>query len=750
MALTADARRLCSQSTPRMRRWCSWLAATATLFSLSTAAENGADDKAAKGPIGQFLTVTSPIDDRVVARISNVAQKLQHQAVQEQREAILVLEIPAGTSGFHHVQALSRALTSNQLSQVRTVAWVPQTVTGPNVLVALSCREIVIHPDAELGDIGRGKPLEPEDQQIALAIAQKRHNPRVSTALVQAMIDPAEQVWRVRTKTNGGNVETRTVTRGELESLRNTGMVIESAEIIKEAGTLGVFRGATARNLEVLVTNTATTRPDIAALYNLPREALREPPQEREYRQVRVIRLEGMITTLQQTFIERQIQRAVQAGAELLLFEIDSPGGELLASTNLAKTIADLDPQKVRTIAYVPKMAISGAAIVALGCDEIYLHPDAKIGDAGPIALGPGGQFERAPEKILSILRVDMKLLAEKKGRPVALAEAMADRELKVFQAVNRDTGRVWYLSEEEIRAAGGEWIAGPQVREANGDLLLTVDGRRAHELLLAEQPVNDFEELRGRLGIAAEMRLVAVEQTWVDTLVFVLNRPGVTILLFVLGLSCLYLEFQFPSGILGILAVVSFALFFWSRFLGGTAGWLEIILFLLGMGCLAMEIFVVPGFGVFGISGVLMVLASLVMASQTFGNWEPNADLYQLGRTMGIFVVAVIMVGVIGTVLGRFLPHVPLFEGALLTPPQQAVEPRLRPSDVGADDARGSGESLLGKQGQSLSFLRPAGKARIDGRVVDVVSDGPFISEGAEVEVVQVTGNRVVVRARV
>ena len=83
--------------------------------------------------------------------------------------------------------------------------------------------------------------LEPEDQQIALAVAQKRHNPLVSTALVRAMFDPQEQLWRIRTRSAAGQVETRTVTRHELESLRNTGVVIESADVIKEAGVRGVI-----------------------------------------------------------------------------------------------------------------------------------------------------------------------------------------------------------------------------------------------------------------------------------------------------------------------------------------------------------------------------------------------------------------------------------------------------------------------------------------------------------------------------
>lgn len=726
-----------------------WLLLASVWIPGILAAELAAQEQAAKLPVGQFLTLTSPVNDRTLARVTNVAQDLLQKAAQEDREAVLVLEIQPGTSPFHHVQALSRLLTSSALERVRTVAWVPQTVTGPNVLLALSCREIVLHPEAELGDISRGQPLEPEDLQLALAIPQKRLNNRISTALVQAMCDPAVQLWRVRLRREGNLLETRTATRDELEALRNAGLAIESAEVIKEAGVLGVFRGSTARTLEILVHHTAENRPDVAALYHLPREALREPPAELAYRKVRLIRLEGVITTLLETFIERQIDRAVRDGAELLIFEIDSPGGELLASTNLAKTIAALETRRIRTVAYVPEQAISGAAIVALGCDEIYMHPTAKLGDAGPIGIGPGGQFERAPEKVLSLLKVDLRHLAERKGRPVALAEAMADRQMKVFQVTHRDSGRVWYLSEQELQAGGGEWLPGPQVRELNGELLLTVDGRRAHELLLAERPVNDFEDLRARLGLPAEMRLVAVEKTWVDTLVFVLNRPFFTVLLFVLGLSCLYLEFQFPSGLFGILSALSFALFFWSRFLGGTAGWLEVILFLLGAGCLAIELFIVPGFGVFGVSGIVMILASIVMASQTFGNWEPNADWYQLGRSLGLFVTAVATVGILGLLLGRFLPHVPLLEGALLTPPQpHDDEVKLRlPGDV--DESRASAYALLGKSGTTVTFLRPAGKARIEGRLVDVVSEGPFIPEGAEVDVVEVSGNRVVVRAR-
>ncbi len=705
-----------------------------------------------KAPVGQFLTITSPIDDALTARVSNAANELLQRARREDRTGVLVLELKPGTSQLHQVQALARLLTSSQFAALRTVAWVPETVTGPNVLAALACKEIVIHPDAELGDLSRGQTLEPEDEQLMLALAQKRVNPRVSAALVQAMIDPKQQLWRVRIQSGEGDksrIETRAATRAEVETLRQTGAVIEQADVIKEAGVVGLFRGGVMRDLDILVSHVAQDRLEVARLYHLPREAMREQAVLAADRKVRLIRVRGVIDTLQESFLVRQIDRAVQGGASTIIFEIESPGGELLASINLAQAIADLAEKKIQTIAYVPQQALSGAAIISLGCDEIYMRANATIGDAGPIEVRVGAPFERAPEKVLSLLRAELKKLADRKGRPVALCEAMADRSLKVYQATNRDNGRVWYLSEAEINNSGGEWIAGPLVRESADDLLLTLDGQRAQELLIAEDTVADLDDLKVKLGLPANLRLRPIEQNWVDAVVFILNSPSMVVFLFVIGIGSLYLEMHFPSGLFGILSCVCFALFFWSKFLGGTAGWLEVVLFAVGAGCLALELFVLPGFGVFGLSGILLMLASVVMASQSWGNLEPWRDLRQLTYTLGTMMGAVVAVGVMGLALGRLLPRMPLFEGMVLSPPgaeQTTDEPQLAP-EFQPERATAATSNWLGVSGTAASLLRPAGKASLRGRLVDVVSEGPFIPEGTPVEVVHVAGNRIVVR---
>lgn len=741
---------------------CSRLLFAAVLIAIGTGFVSAQDEAQEKrreaAPLGRFLTIGSPVDDTVYARVTNAALALQNQAQQEKRRAILVLEITPGSSQFHHVQGLARFLTSAQLSQVTTVAWIPETVTGNNAVLALAANEIVMHPSAELGDIGRGQALEADEQHAVLLLVQKRHNAKVNEALAAGMVDPQKRVWKIQVKPAGDDdqpAESRIVTDEELRELQKSRLAILDTVTIKEAGVPGLFSGTTARDLDVLAVQTAESRSAVAELYRLPREAMREDATAGRTVKARLIRVDDMIEPVLETFVERQIDRAVAGGANLLIFEIDSPGGFLLSSTNLAYKISDLDPKRVRTVAYVPRKAHSGAAIIALGADEIYMHPEAQIGDAGPIEIAAGQQFERAPEKVVSTLRLTLKTLAERKGRPAAIAQAMADKDLQVYRVTHRDTGRVWYMSEDEIHASDGEWNKGRVVPESATDLLLTVDGQRAYELKLAEAPIRDTErpldELKQRLGIPASFALTAVGRTWVDTLIFVLNTPGATFLLLVLGVVCIYLELHFTSGLLGIISTVCFGLFFWSRFLGGTAGWLEVVLFVIGLACLALEVFVLPGFGVFGVSGILLLISSLVLASQTFGNIEPNADFSFLTRTIGTLTATLVAVIVLAVFIGRYLPHVPVFNQMVLAPPGAPAyapgEPRLRDSAPGPTSSHYPNQPLIGDRGETLSMLRPAGKARVGDRVLDVVSEGPYISSGSQVEIVSVSGNRIVVR---
>lgn len=720
--------------------------------------ESVESDQRSDGPVARYITVTNPAGELVFSRVRNALVELQHQAELEDRDNILILEIETGSSTFGQVSDLAKELTSSKYSRVRTVAWIPKDessrpLTGYTAIIPLACREIVMHPDAEIGDVGRGTALDDDEQLSIINLVEKRYNTKVNGALAAGFVEPARTVLKIKIISGEGanrGTETRVVTNEEMQRLD---LAIPDVITIKEKGDVLLLSGKRARQLDVLVMQTAEDRVDLAELYGFDRRYLRESLTSDEPPRARIIRIDGVIDPILHEYVEREIRRAVAEDANLIIFEIKSPGGYLLDSEQLAERISKLDGKKHRTVAYIPEHAYSGAAIISMGCDDIYLHPDAFIGDAGPIELRPGEPFERAPEKVLSPLRETMKVLAKRKGRPPALLEAMADKDLRVFEATHSEFGRKSFMSEAEIEASDGDWVKGALVPESREDNLLTVNGQRAHDLKLANEPVHDMGELKQRLGIPATAVVPASEQTWVDTLIAMLKSPGVTFLLFMVGLICIYLEVYTVSGFFGIGGALCFAIFFWSRFLGGTAGWLEVTLFIFGIALIAIEIFVIPGFGVFGLSGGLAVIASLILASQTFVIPSTSAEFDQFSWTIGTLSSSIVAVVAVGAVISHFMPRIPGLRSFVLAAPGTVEDggPLLNP-DITGDPSQtlqiGENTSLLNQSGTAFSTLRPSGKAHINGTLVDVVSAGEFIDPGTPIEVVEVAGNRVVVRA--
>jgi membrane-bound serine protease (ClpP class) len=218
-------------------------------------------------------------------------------------------------------------------------------------------------------------------------------------------------------------------------------------------------------------------------------------------------------------------------------------------------------------------------------------------------------------------------------------------------------------------------------------------------------------------------------------------------LLLFV-GAFMLVIELKLPGiGLPAIISALAFLLFFWSHYLSGTADQLEIILFLIGLVSLAVEIFVFPGFGIFGMSGILLMLCSIVLASHTFV-WPTHDYEYQeLGHTLLQLMGMLAAVGCCAIALAKYFPSLPFFNRLVLKPePWTAVE---------AEDALGrpitegyeSLAILIGETGRTTSPLRPAGKAQFGGLVIDVTAAGAFVETDSLVEVVDVQGPRVIVK---
>jgi membrane-bound ClpP family serine protease len=257
----------------------------------------------------------------------------------------------------------------------------------------------------------------------------------------------------------------------------------------------------------------------------------------------------------------------------------------------------------------------------------------------------------------------------------------------------------------------------------------------------LARFTVADWDDLRRTYHLESELK--SVEPNWANLLIEFLASPKVAGALLFIGWFALMIEFASPGlSLAGFASAVCFVLFFWANFLHGTAGWLEILLFATGVVCVALEIFAIPGFGAFGIGGGLLIVVSIILASQTFIVPRNAYEWSQLPTSL--FMVAAAGGGAFVSLLlmRRMLTEAPVFRRVALVGPDEEQLEQIR-----FQEALVHREYLLGKRGVTTTQLTPSGKARFGDDIVDVISDGEVIPHGTDVYVVDVQGNEVLVR---
>jgi membrane-bound serine protease (ClpP class) len=463
-----------------------------------------------------------------------------------------------------------------------------------------------------------------------------------------------------------------------------------------------------------------------------------------------MIRFHQQIDPLSGALLRRRYETAVREGAKRIVLDIDSPGGYLSTTLDLVRMIEEArDGEGIETIAYIGREAISGAAILALAADRILIASRGRIGDAGMIVMGEDSAFRYAPEKARSLLAQQIRDLASRHGRPEALAETMVDKDRVVTKCLRKSDGEVRYMTDREWAAleSPDAWDKGAVVREASGGMFFTANGQRAVELGMADLVVDDLAALPAAIGVEGPVPLIL--PSGVDTLILILNSAPVTWLLLVIGLIALVIELGAPGvGLGGLISILCFGLFFWSRFLGGTSGWFEVILFLIGLVFIGLELVVIPGTGVAGISGVGMVLAALVLASRRVMMPESARDLTSLMSDVGVVIAALVGFVLGMMLLGKYLGELPLLSRLALAPTAADSVPSVATLTAGERAIAVDRETLAaGTVGVTLGPLRPSGKLRVGDAIFEVVTEGDFVGDGVEVTIVAAKGNRYVVR---
>lgn len=709
-----------------------------------SAEDAAAERKTAVAPqgSGRLIRIRLPLvgnaDDHFKTAIQRAITQLKQKPPADGRRPILILELsPSRRQGsfgegtdFERAVSLARFLTSPELAAVKTIAYVPRSIKGHGVLVAIACEEIVMHPDAEIGEAGvdedQRRPVEPGIVSIYQQIAAARRT--VPEAIVLGMLDRRAEVLQVETDQG-----VEFVLREDLPALERNHTLV-SQDVLVPRGVPGIFSGRQGRELG-FVKLLASDSADLARGLGLPPEdVIEDQSLVGDWRPV-MLDVDGPLTTRKVRQLQSLVGREINDHhVNWIGLRIDSTGGKLEDCLQLADTLAQLDSNEVRTVAYVPVEASGGAALVALACDQLVMQSDAHLGGKG------GVDFDRSTLDAGEIAIRDS--LAGETEHSWSLLQALVDPTVKVYAYRNAKTGAVEYFSPAEVRELD-------DAKDWQQDAKITTDGeplrlssRRADELGVAWHVVDGFDELKQLYGFEGDPRVA--EPNWALELVEALSSPALTMVLIAIGFIGIYIELHSPGvGIGGFVAAVAFMLFFWSKFLHGTAGWLEVLLFTGGVFCLLLEVLVLPGFGIFGLGGATMILASLVLASQTFVLPQTESQLAELRTSLLTIAGATACIVVVALALRRYLPETPLFRTLLLNPPADEELADLDYREAVADFSH-----LVGQQGTASTNLMPAGKAEFDGQLVDVIAEGLPIERGQTVVVTKARGNRVLVRA--
>jgi len=469
-----------------------------------------------------------------------------------------------------------------------------------------------------------------------------------------------------------------------------------------------------------------------------------------------VISVKGLIDDGLFKSIKRRSEQAIDMGASHLIYEIETYGGLLKSGDDISKYLILDVGKKCHTVAYVTTEAISAGAMISVACKDIIMLENTTIGDCAPISLG--GTLEGVErEKSESFTRASFMRAAEANDYPSALLKSMVTTQIEVFSVLNKKTGQKEFFETKDIPTDTKNYDIENKKLVVKDDELLTLTASQALEYGIARATVKDlqgvFAFLEKRDNVKFASKPIELEPLWSEQMVRWINSPAVMGVLASLALLGVYVELNSPGlGLPGLLAVVCLVIIIGSKYLIGMANWVEVAIFCLGIILLMIELFVLPGFGIAGFAGIICVLVgifgmliknppdTLPWPKPEFGGWDMFLE-GMLGILLGFVGFAVLAV-----LITRYLPRLQFLSGLILKPAIAAEDVHHKAS-VTAPPKSTSIEVKIGQIGTVVTPLRPTGDAKFEDAIVDVIAQAQFLEKGDSVEIVEIHGNRIVVK---
>jgi membrane-bound ClpP family serine protease len=697
-------------------------------------------------PVGFVISVPLPLagdaDERVIAQLRSIIEQPKDSALRpvvvlhfksapktdlgspvvEPKDNNQVKSIGDG-SNFERALSLARFLASADAAGIKSVAFSTDPVEGHALLPVLACEQFVLGTNASLGNVIPGQAVDDETVIAAYQQIVKRRR-SVPEAVVNSILNPKAGVFRLE-MVNG---DIQFVNSNLREQLREKGELWNETEIAKPGNT---FRITTPRLLELqLMQASADSFEDLTKvlqLAGLPQDAATPLGKLQGV----IVNVEGRMHLRRIATLIHGMQKAIESGTNLIVLRINSEGGSIASSLQLATFLANLDPTKVMTVAYVDGSARGDAAWVVAACRQRWMEPSSYWGGAGEATIGIK-ELEEARKPLAELSnrsKIDLSTL---------FGLASPDAPLAIYQ--HKLEGRKERFTPILLQERGDreQWSEIAKLDWKSG-----VKPNEAFEEGLCLGEMKSIDEIGVKLKL--DQPLSTLRLPWLELQMQRLaNSMFLKSLLLMIAISALMSELGTPGlGVAGFISLLAFSAYFWLQMFNGTLAWLEIILFVAGAACLVIELAVLPGFGIFGIGGIIMLGSALILASQSF---VLPTNSYQLDRfawnLLGMSVVAA------SVLLAAFVFRKEI--DRLLRGREIALLP-AGTEDLAELERRESMVDwgyLLHQEGFTKTRLLPSGKAQFGDQLISVLSDGEVIDAEQKVRVVSVRGNTVLVAA--
>lgn len=705
-----------------------------------------------------YLPLSGHLDENSIERAQERLKEIKSANYDQ-----LIIEVSSTSGNLEKVLSLAKQIYEIKRTwNLPVTVYINENAIGPSAVIPFLADQLYTSYFVTWGDIPLGSsgevPTNLLRNQVASLIPESAKNSQVLSLIAQAMVD---KEIIVIDGSSGWTITRDEETKKSIVSAKGETLVVNHKQL-KELGLLKGIESLANFRKQSMLREKETPKEPTQALQGIDEKLKKHIPTDNSL--IGYIKIDDRKTGINSStwiYVKSALEYYKEKKPAFIILELNTPGGEVFAAQKISDALKEMDTlYDIPIVTYIDNWAISAGAMLAYSTRFITITKDAAMGAAEPVLQTSEG-MQAASEKVNSALRADFANRAGFFGRNQDIAEAMVDKDIILVWR----HGKVVRLdSEDQIQKTGPDR---DEIITTKGKLLtLKADDLMKYDVAdikLAPaklKPVTKTEEQQGKWPASKELlfeypffqsipdaTVDAYQMDWKTRFFSILAHPIVSSMLFLALMLGFYVEINSPGfGFPGTVGLIALILIVLSSFAFEAIGFLEMILIAVGGALIAIDLFLIPSFGLMGGAGILFLIVGVMgllipglesvdydVDTNTF-NAAGDFAIERLAWLCGTFILGL---GIIAILAKYVLPKSTAFNRFVLQGSEE--EGFIAGEDVKSLPAPGA-------KGTVVAMLRPGGKVEIHGKVYDAMSSGEFIDNGASIVVEYLDGNNIVV----